>query len=172
MIMIVRPALPRLFCTAALLLCAGLAHAQYAWVDEKGVHHFSDRPPPPSTPADKILKAPGKSALTEPVQEGQPDAKPADDTKPAGAKPTLAEREADYRKRAQERAKEEKKAAEDTRHKQAQAESCDNARRYKGLLESGIRVADTGENGERAYMSDDERAHRLAKASAVLDTCR
>src|SRR5471032_3343137 len=35
-----------------LSLCAGMAGAQvYKWVDEKGVTHYSDQPPPPSTPA-------------------------------------------------------------------------------------------------------------------------
>lgn len=48
----------------AALLVAGFAHAQYSWIapyswiDEKGVRQLSDRPPPPGTPADKILKAP------------------------------------------------------------------------------------------------------------------
>ena len=35
-----------------LLLAAGAAGAQvYKWVDDKGVTHYSDQPPPPSTPA-------------------------------------------------------------------------------------------------------------------------
>ena len=35
-----------------LLLAAGAASAQvYKWVDAKGVTHYSDQPPPPSTPA-------------------------------------------------------------------------------------------------------------------------
>jgi hypothetical protein len=35
-----------------LLLAAGAAGAQvYKWVDAKGVTHYSDQPPPPSTPA-------------------------------------------------------------------------------------------------------------------------
>ena len=42
---------------AILLLCAGAAggvHAQvYKWVDEKGVTHYSDAPPPPSNKAAK-----------------------------------------------------------------------------------------------------------------------
>lgn len=35
----------------ALLLCSGMVSAQvYKWVDGKGVTHYSDQPPPPSTP--------------------------------------------------------------------------------------------------------------------------
>lgn len=172
MIRITRRTLPRLVVSTALLLWASLAHAQYAWVDEKGIHHFSDRPPPASIPANMILKAPGRPSVAELVQPGQPDAKPATEAKAPGGQPTLAEREADYRKRVQEREKLEQKAAAEARHKRAQAESCDNARRYKGLLDSGIRVADTGANGERTFISDEERALRLAKAQAILGECQ
>ncbi|MBJ7313654.1 DUF4124 domain-containing protein [Rugamonas sp. CCM 8940] len=49
----------RLKLAAILLLCAGAAggvHAQvYKWVDEKGVTHYSDAPPPPG--AGKAAKA-------------------------------------------------------------------------------------------------------------------
>jgi type IV secretory pathway VirB10-like protein len=166
-----RAHLPRLFGLAALLL-ASLAHAQYAWIDAKGVRHFSDRPPPPSTPADKILQAPGKPSVAELLQE--PAATPAAQgsaAKPASS-PTLAEREADYRKRAQQRAKEDQKQAEEAQHKQAQLENCENARRYKALLDSGVRVADTAADGGRTFISDEERARRQAQSSAVLASCR
>jgi hypothetical protein len=172
MIRITRRTLPRLVVSTALLLWASLAHAQYAWVDEKGIHHFSDRPPPPATPASRILKAPGKPSVAELLQESQPDPKPAAEAKPVAGKATLAEREADYRKRSQEREKLEQKAAAEARHKQALAENCDTARRYKGLLDSGIRVADTGADGERTFISDEERALRLAKTHAILSECQ
>ncbi|NVD73595.1 glutaredoxin family protein [Duganella sp. BJB1802] len=42
----------RLAAFAIALLCLGTAGAQvYKWVDDKGVTHYSDQPPPPSTPA-------------------------------------------------------------------------------------------------------------------------
>lgn len=163
----------RLAGAVALLLTAGLAQAQYVWVDDKGVRHFSDQPPPASTPASKILKAPGKPSVSELLQEKP--AEPAPD-KPATAqqahKPTLAERDAEYRKRAQERAKSEAKEAEEARHKKAQAENCDSARRYKALLDTGIRIADTDGHGERRYISEEERAQRAARADKVIEGCR
>jgi hypothetical protein len=162
-------ALLRLYGACILMLFTHLAHAQYAWVDEKGVRHYSDRPPPPSTPAAKILKSPQKQNA-EP-QEAEPAAAPADMQK-VGTRPTLAEREADFRKRAQEQAKDEKKAAEDAAAKQAQAENCASARQYKNQLESGIRVAETDEKGERAFLSDEDRAKRLAKTNKTLEACR
>lgn len=42
----------RLAAFTIALLCLGTASAQvYKWVDDKGVTHYSDQPPPPSTPA-------------------------------------------------------------------------------------------------------------------------
>jgi hypothetical protein len=41
-----------------LLLACSLAHAQYSWIDTKGIRQFSDRPPPVDTPEAKILKVP------------------------------------------------------------------------------------------------------------------
>jgi hypothetical protein len=165
----------RLAGAAALLLTASLAQAQYAWVDDKGVRHFSDQPPPPSTPANKILKAPGKPSVSELLQEKPAEAAPEKApaaSSPQAHQPTLAERDAQYRKRAQDRAKSEAKEAEDARHKQAQAENCDSARRYKALLNTGIRVADADEHGERRFISDEERAQRAAKADKVIEGCR
>ncbi|GAB3411674.1 DUF4124 domain-containing protein [Massilia agilis] len=161
-----RAALPGLM-AAGTLLAASLAHAQYAWIDDKGVRHYSDRPPPATVPAAKVLKAPGKRADDAPAGEGQPpQAAPK-----ADAAPTLADREADYRKRAQERAKQEEKAAADAAKAKAKAQSCDNARRYKAMLDSGIRMVDTGADGERRYLNDDERARRAAEVNAILADC-
>jgi type IV secretory pathway VirB10-like protein len=154
---------------AAALLFAGTAHAQYAWIDAKGIHHYSDQPPPPSAPAAKILQAPRGSSLR--AQPDEPAAAPPE-AAPAKAQPTLAERDADFNKRAQERDKQEKKGAAEARHRAAVAENCESARQYKAQLESGIRVASTSADGERAFISDEERARQAAKANAVLRDCR
>jgi type IV secretory pathway VirB10-like protein len=171
----------QLAAVATLLLAAGLAHAQYAWIDEKGVRQFSDRPPPPATPASKILKAPGKRPVAELLKPDAPatapEAGPAATPSAAAAstppaKPTLADREADFRKRAQEAAKQEQQAAEEARQKQVQAEKCNSARRYKDALTSGMHIADTTANGAPTYMPDAERQKRLDSANNILAACR
>jgi hypothetical protein len=174
----ISPAL-RLAAAAALLLATGAAQAQYAWINANGTREYSDRPPPPSVPRAKILKAPKGSALLALELEAPAAAKPAPTAPPADAKPeakkgppTLAERDADYRKRQQARADEEKKAAIDARRKEALSENCASARQYKAQLESGIRVADTSPEGERAYITDEEREKRLAKTKRILEDCR
>jgi type IV secretory pathway VirB10-like protein len=160
----------RLFAGAALLFAAGLAQAQYVWINAKGVREYSDRPPPPSTPAANILKRPQSAAL---VSEPPVTAAPAATAAPAKqAPPSLAARDADFRKRQQERAKEEQKAADEAQRKESLAENCASALQHKAMLESGIRVADTAANGERTFLSDQERAARLAKTRRILEGCR
>jgi type IV secretory pathway VirB10-like protein len=169
-----RPSLPRLLAGAVLLLCTGLANAQYAWINANGNREYSDRPPPPSTPRSKILKAPhGSPLLLEADAAAPAEAKP-EDAKAEKKKgpPTLAERDADFNKRQKERGEQDKKAGEETQRKQAQAENCASARQYKAQLESGIRVADTTAQGERAFISDEERARRLASTNRILEGCR
>jgi outer membrane biosynthesis protein TonB len=159
----------RLFAGAALLLAAGLAQAQYVWIDANGLRQYSDRPPPPSTPPEKIIKSPQPVAL---AIEAPPAPAPDPKAQPKKGAPTLAEREADFRKRKQEGAEQDKKAAEEAQRKQAQLENCASARQYKAQLESGIRIADTGADGERGYISDADRATRLAKANRIVAECR
>ena len=149
-----------------LLLLAALlaapAYAQYSWIDDHGTRVFSDRPPPPGTPKSRILKAP-RGAATEP-------AVPAEAAKPAA--PTLADRDADFRKRAAERDADERTTAEESRRKADNAEQCAAARRSEAVLTSGVRVADMDDKGERVFVTDDEKARRLAQVRRVLAGCR
>jgi type IV secretory pathway VirB10-like protein len=161
----------RLLAGGALVLAAGLAQAQYIWIDEKGMKQLSDRPPPPSVPDSKILKAPGKPPPPV-IDDGSAPAPAA--AKPAPAvkgPPTLAERNADFRKRAKEEAEKDQKAAADAQRKKERAENCDAARQNKAQLASGVRIRTTGANGEAGYLSDEERAARSVKANQALAGC-
>src|SRR5439155_10428325 len=121
---------PRLVVAGALLLLAQfapqLAHAQYSWLDDKGTRVFSDRPPPPGTPAGRILKAPHRSE----ADSAAPAAPPPGPTE-APKQPSLAEREADYRKRQAQRQADEKKAQDEAAHKATQQEMCADARQQE-----------------------------------------
>jgi hypothetical protein len=152
----------RLLTGGAFMLFATLAHAQYVWVDGKGIKQFSDRPPPPSIPLSNILKAPG-------LQLEAPETPAADAPKP---KPTLAERDAEFRKRGKEQAERAQKAAEEAQRKAEMAANCEAARISKAELDSGVRIGTTDKNGERSYLSDAERAQRADRANKVLAGCR
>jgi hypothetical protein len=166
-----RPSLRLLF-AGALMLLAQLAHAQYSWLDEKGTRVFSDRPPPPGTPLNRILKAPRRTDLVPdkvaPSAAVDAASTPADKPKQA----SLAEREADYRKRQAQRQEDEKKSQIDAAKKAAQQELCSGARQEERQLASGVRINEVQANGERAYITDEERARRLARARQALADCR
>jgi type IV secretory pathway VirB10-like protein len=166
MMHLTRPSPLCLMAAAALLLCTSLAQAQYVWIDANGTRHYSDRPPPPSTPRSKILKAPQLSPYAQ-----EPDAPAAAPEKKKTA-PTLAQREKDFEQRQQAQADAQRKAAAEAQRQQAQRENCDTARQYKAELESGIRVAATNADGERSFLSDEDRAARLAQTNRILQGCR
>lgn len=150
------------------ILCmgmAGAAHAQYVWLDEKGVKQFSDMAPPSSIPASRILKQPGGSSM--------PAAAPAE-AAAAEAKPqmTTAEKNADFRKRQNERAEKEKKAAEEAKIASEKARNCERVQEYHRALESGERISRTDKNGERSFLSDEQRAKEVRESRRMLDECK
>lgn len=161
----------RLAGAALLFFAAQLAHAQYVWIDANGTRQYADRPPPPGTPPHKILKAPGRLASAPAPEASLEAAKPATpEARPAP--PTLAEREQAFRKRTQERAEQERKETMEAERRRELAERCEAARDVQAQLASGIRIARIDQNGERSYMSDEEKAAKTAQMHRVLKDCR
>jgi hypothetical protein len=148
----------------ALLLGSTVVHAQYAWIDEKGVRHFSDQPPPTSTPASKILKAPRGAAPA--VDTVAPAA--AAPAAPAKAAPTLAEREAHYQKRRAQAQEDGKKAALAKKEADNRRENCAAATRDKAQLESGRRLR----TQQNIVMTEEEKAREQANVARVLNECK
>jgi hypothetical protein len=163
---------PRLLCLGTLALLSQLAHAQYSWIDDKGMRVFSDRPPPPSTPAERILKAPRGVELAAPAAAGSAEPAAASGAASAAAKPaapTWTEREADYRKRTAAREKADQ-LAEDKRRTE-HASECAWARGTQQDLTTSRRLARTNAKGERVEMSDDDRAVEMKKVQRTLQGC-
>ena len=158
--------IPAALSSLCLLLASAAAHAQYLWIDEKGIKQFSDRPPPPSVPEQRILKAPGKASFN-------PDASAPDvPAAPARNGATLAEREADYQRRHSEARAAADKAAEQTRQRAEQAANCEIARKNQQAISDGIRIATYDKNGERHFMTDAERAEQEKNNRKVLAACK
>ncbi|MBB3122214.1 DUF4124 domain-containing protein [Pseudoduganella violacea] len=160
---------------AALLCWPALAQAQWVWLNERGVKQLSDQPPPPAVPNSRILKAPrgqmpepltaAPAADEAPTAEGE--AAPAPDNKPR-AKPTLAERNADYNKRRTEAAAAEQKTREETERQTDNAKNCDSIRANQRVLESGERAANYDKNGGRSFISDEQRAQQIKRNQQML----
>lgn len=149
----------------ALLLASTLAHAQFAWIDEKGIRHYSDQPPPTNIPDSKILKTPRGMAQPAAAPDG---AAPAAPTLPAKMSPTLAEREADYVKRKAQAADSASKAAAEKQVADAKQARCSTAAKNKAQLGSGQRVI-TSKNVD---MSAADKARELANADSILKECQ
>ena len=168
----------RILAGMSLLAVVSLAQAQYVWVDSKGVRQFSDRPPPPDVPMSKILKAPNmpKAKLIIPDEAPAPaaaaDAPVASADAKAKAPPTLAEKEMEYKKRQKEKEEAQKKLTSENEQRRMKEENCASNRAAKAQVESGERVRNPDVNGERSYMSDEERAAFVDKANKALAGCK
>jgi hypothetical protein len=154
----------RFVACAVLAACCSGALAQHVWLDEKGVKQYSDMPPPPGTPASRILQSPGPRATA--------DIAPAPAATDKAAAPSVAERNAAFEKRRIEQAEGEAKASEQARVAADNARNCEQARGYERTLASGQRIAKLDRNGERVFLSDQERAQEIATAQRVLAQCR
>jgi hypothetical protein len=169
-------------CTAAALATLSLAvaaHAQYVWLDEKGVKQYSDMAPPASVPQSRILKVPG-SASRSPLPSGSDAAADKADTSAGGTAAsaktklpmTTAEQNADFLKRKTEQAEKDKKSADKAKLDADKTRNCERAREYSRALESGERITRTGKSGERYFLNDDQRAQESRETRRVLDECK
>lgn len=158
------------------LLLPTLAGAQtYQWRDNNGRVVYSDQPPPPNIAPGNILKSPKAppkavatatpaSTATSAAKEGSGTSTPGKaDAKSTGPK-TIAEREADYKKRQAEAAEKAEKDAQTAAADSRRQEQCNNMRQSLAALESGQRVRRFNDKGEPYFVDDAERARDIEKA--------
>lgn len=138
---------------------------------------------PAATPvnASRSTDAPGSVEVADKRGAADKGDKPDATTKESAAKPadksaapaTLAERDAAFRKRQQERADAERKAAEQAQKNAKLAQICDDRRTDLRTLDSGARISRVEANGERSFLSDDEIAKRRDQLQkALAEDCR
>ena len=159
---------------ASLLLTLS-SHAQYVWVDEKGTKQFSDLPPPSSIQNNKIIKTPnrvtsGYPTYAKETSEGSAIEAPANEKlrKPE----TVTSKNDDFMKRKLEQEEKNKKAEAEKQASNDKAKHCEQARSYQQSLASGVRIGSTDKNGERSFMSDEERAAELNDIKKKLSDCK
>jgi hypothetical protein len=128
-----------------LILCTPApALAIYKWVDEKGVTHFSETPPPDGRKATKV-----QPKVTPPSGEAAPS--------------NWKQREQDARKLRIER-EQANEAARAKAHNEAaeRANRCAKAKRELQVLNTQVPVYSINDKGERVYLEDRERAEEIA----------
>ena len=88
---------------------------------------------------------------------------------PAAPK-SLAEREADFRKRQTEKGEAVKKQEEKSAEAGQKRQACESTREYLKALQEGQRITRTDrKTGERVYLEDTERAAEIARAQRDAD---
>ena len=147
---------------AALAFSAGASAQLYKWKDANGRTRYGDTPPPGAA-ATQIR---GPSAIPAPP----PAADAKDDKADKGDKALTPEQA--FRKRQQERAAAEDKAAKERAEAAAKKSNCQTAQTQLRLLQSGQRVSTLNAAGERVYLDDAQRSAETARAQkAVSDWC-
>ena len=127
----------------SLLVLPALGQQMYKWVDEKGVTHYSESPPPDGT----------KGASKIEVKTTTPDRPPVDNW-----------REKD-RQSKEQRAK-QGLADEQARQKEDRdrANKCRAAQRQADVMQRPTGVYRLNEKGERVFLEDKDREANLAEA--------
>jgi hypothetical protein len=155
--------------SASIFLPFQQVFAQYHWKDETGRMIISDQPPPPHISDKNFIKRPAKAipptVPTMPATPNTPQAFGQTKVLPAanvgtaqnGAPLTLAEKEAEFRKKQKELEDKLKQTKEDQSRQKANQESCDRSKGYLRSLEEGVRISMTDKNGERAFLEDNQR---------------
>jgi hypothetical protein len=139
---------------AVAFAMASPAHAIYKWVDEKGVTHFSEHPPPDGRKAQKI-----EPKVTPPSSDAQPT---------------------DWKQREQEQRKKRIEQEQKDDYQKAKAHNdaaerknrCVAARRELHVLEKQVPVYSVNEKGEKVYLEDKDRPAQMAGwKRAVAEYC-
>ena len=154
----------RLLTGCALLLAAGAAAGQVMdCVDAKGTKTIAQFCPPGTVKENKLMKGgagPGPAAAPAAAAAG---------TAPAAPK-SLAERDAEFKKRALERQEAEKKAEKEKSDAKETERGCLDARAQLRALQDGQRISRTDpKTGERIVLEDKDRAGEIANAQKAVD---
>ena len=142
----------------ALILAAGLvlataapAQKMYKWVDEKGVTHFSENPPPDGTKATTV-----EPKVTPPSGPVAP---------PKGSNTeSWRSQESEFKKRQIERGQRDQAEAREAAQRQ---ERCDEARRKLAFYSTG-RIFRDNPDGTRTWMEENQREGMLERQRAVV----
>jgi len=146
----------RLLIGCVAIFAAGAAAGQVLeCVDAKGRKEYSQTCPPGTVKETMLMKR-GAGAV------------------PGAAAKSLAEREAEFRKRNMERQEADAKAEQEKADARNTERNCTDARAQLKMLLDGQRVARVDPNtGERSYLTDDERPAEVANAQkAVASWCK
>jgi len=145
------------------LFCINAYAEVNKWVDEQGRVHYSDQPPPSN--AKRVLisapKAKGSSETSDESESG--NAAESENATESGEPKSIAEREAELRKKIKADKEAADKAAQQQAAKAANQENCNRAQQSLKELQSEMRIMELDANGERVYLNNEQRQQRIVK---------
>lgn len=139
-----------------LTLCASNSFAANKWIDDQGIVHYSDQPPPAhakgkATLATSELEIPAAASSVSGVAAAKTKGE-TDPAKIAAAKKAAAD-----------------KAAQDAATKAQNQTNCTNAKQNLANLKDGMRIAIIDPvTGERSYMDDTQRQQGVDTAQQQI----
>lgn len=131
-----------------VVLQAGLAAGIYRWLGEDGKVHYGDKPP-------------SKEDSTPIEIKSAPAPRPEDGERRVKTQRLLGALES-------QREREKQEAAQASAEQALQQSNCQSARRQLDLYQRANGIFRPGPEGERIYLSDEERGQALARARAVI----
>ena len=132
----------RIVLLSLVLLPLAAAAQMYKWVDEKGVTHYSETPPPD-----------GKGAKVDIKPSGPATQPPATDWK---------QKELDTRQqRIQKEQQEQNQKAQEQNVNSARRNNCLEAQRQLNIAQTPRPVFQVNEKGEKVYLDDKERQREI-----------
>ena len=134
----------------------------YRWVDEKGVTHFSELPPP-GQQAPKPRKPPEVPSQPQPASPASSDA-----GRPAGK--SWQEKEAEFRQRQIDRDTAARKQEQDEAAAKRLQRDCLIARkRFEEIEQRASTVWRYDDKGSRVYLNDEERTAWVQKRKQEIE---
>jgi hypothetical protein len=161
-----------LFTLVLIGICSAAA-AQWQWLDHDGRRVFSDRAPPPDILEKDILKRPSAAARTAATKPAADGAVTPEEASSAPQPSSGLDKELQAKKKQAAEAEAAKRRAEEERQTRVRVENCARSKQALATLDSGMRMARTGANGEREIIDDAARASERAQIQRSMEgDCR
>ncbi len=145
-----------------LLICStNVFSASYKWVDENNRTHYSEQPPGNNKKA-KLLKSTSSSSANTTAASGTP-----------AVPKTIAEQAAELDKAKLAKKEAVSKASQQQANTDALKANCDGAKKNLTALQSGMRLVEIDAEGERSFLSDEQRQQKVARAQQdIKEFCK
>lgn len=163
----------RLLAFVLAVVVPSVGQAQWRWIDRNGQTVFSDQPPPPETPAVRILAQPGAKTKSGVDEAAAPDQAASRAAVPlrigaSAAKASGKDKDLLEKKKRAEAAEEEKKIAQEEEAARLRADNCTRARRSKASFDSGVRITRMNDKGEREVLDDAQRTAEVKRLESLI----